>query len=173
MPDLIPSQRCQGRKRNGDPCGSAAMTDGTGFCFQHNPDIPQSVKLDASRLGGLAHRQQVLPDLEAIVAMNAKNPKAAKKLLWGMVKHVLSGGLSTSRANSAGFLLRILGEWEAARRKHADVDVSIQVAIVRFDTPNGEEETPPPRVIVTAHPKGIASEAGTPPQARELGDPDA
>ncbi len=158
--------RCQGRNRNGDPCGSGAMTDGSGFCFQHNPGIPQSVKTDASRLGGLAHRQDILPDLEEIAL---KHPKDFKRFLVRMVKHVLGGTLTTSRANSAGFLLRVLAEWEAARRKKADLTVGVTVNIVRFDAGgNGDEATPSPPLAPSPRPRGIASECSTDPQPLPL-----
>ncbi len=160
MTDFPASQRCQGRKRNGDPCGSIATQDG--HCAWHSPSIPDSVKTDWARSGGLSHQQKVLDDLEAVAL---KSPKDAKKLLARMIKHVLGGTLLTSRANSAGFLLRVLAELEGAMRKKADLAVEITVNVVRFDTPaNDQEATPTPRVIVTARPKGIASEAGTSPQ---------
>jgi hypothetical protein len=120
------------------------MTDGTGFCFQHNPDIPASVKLDASRLGGLAHRQNILPDLEAIAL---KRPKDAKKLLARMVKHLLGGSLTTSRANSAGFLLRVLAELEGLTRRKEDLHVGITVSfttLTREGEETGREATPAP-----------------------------
>ncbi len=103
------------------------------------------------------------------------SPKGAKKLLARMIKHVLGGTLGTARANSAGFLLRVLAELESAVRKKADLSVDIKVSIVRFDTPENGEETPPtPRVIVSTRPRGIDHGQSTSPQPPQLpGAPDA
>ncbi len=174
MPDLSPPHRCQGTKKNGDPCASPATEDG--FCFWHSDSVPASVKTDAARAGGLAHRQDILPDLEEIAL---KHPKDAKKLLSRMVRHVLGGTLTTSRANSAGFLLRVLAELEAITRRRADLRAEVTVNIVRFDNSrelpegNASEAPPSPRVVVSVPLGGIAHEQSTYPQPLPLSGGDA
>ncbi len=127
---------CQGVKKTGEPCRASATTDG--YCPWHSPNVPNDVKSSWAQAGGLAHRQDTLPDLEAIIL---RSPKDAKRLLARMVKHVLAGTLSTARANSAGFLLRVVAELDHARKGIVvDAESASAVHMTQLN-PDGTERT--------------------------------
>lgn len=94
------SMRCQHLKPSGEACGAPAMA-GAGYCYQHNPAVPEEDKQAARVQGGQTHRPSLPAPLPAIPI---EAPRDVVTLLADTINRVRAGELDPRIANCLGVL---------------------------------------------------------------------
>jgi hypothetical protein len=105
--------KCQGFRKNGEPCGAFAVSASSAFCFWHDPGIAPDLKYAAAMKGGLMSRPKALPPGTPDVTL--QSPEACLQLLQESVSAVRRGELDIKVMNSISYaVVSATKVWEVA-----------------------------------------------------------
>jgi hypothetical protein len=95
---------CGYLKRNGEPCRTNPVGDGTGHCYWHSEKVDPNERMAAAVRGGLhATHQRTLAKIESRTSLSSE--RAARRLLEQTIDDVRLGRITPNIANSVAQLV--------------------------------------------------------------------
>jgi hypothetical protein len=96
--------RCKHTKKNGETCKTNAMQNG--YCYFHNPDIPESEKKQAVTKGGKSNK--VIKVNSPFPEFKFHNAKDVTKLLTTLINEVLNKDLDLRIATGITYITNVI-----------------------------------------------------------------